>query len=141
MANEKAFAAQLASLSPLAEWLNQQTARLEQSDAWRFALDLAACEVATNIIRYSLHEDPAASFQVRFYQHDGEAWLVFTDSGKRFPAERLTKARQELHEEMTPDLESGRGLTLILLSVDEFTVETKEGVNIATLSKKMDMEA
>ena len=51
------FPAELTSLSPLAEWLAQQMAPLPVADEWRFALDLAACETATNIIRYALHED------------------------------------------------------------------------------------
>lgn len=137
MANERTFPAVLASLTPLADWLNQQTARLTVSDVWRFAFDLAACEVASNIIRYSLNENDAASFSVNFSLCDDEARIVFKDSGRPFPGERLAKARKELHQEMAPDLESGRGLTLILLSVDRFTVETKEGVNTATLGKKI----
>jgi serine/threonine-protein kinase RsbW len=51
------FPAELTSLSPLAEWLAQQMAPLPVAEEWRFALDLAACETATNIIRYALHED------------------------------------------------------------------------------------
>ena len=49
------FPAELTSLSPLAEWLAQQMASLPVGEEWRFALDLAACETATNIIRYSQH--------------------------------------------------------------------------------------
>lgn len=51
------FPAQLSSLSPLAAWLAQQMAPLSVGEEWRFALDLAVCETATNIIRYALHED------------------------------------------------------------------------------------
>ncbi|RYA84932.1 ATP-binding protein, partial [Enterobacter cloacae complex sp. 742-ADZ3-9B] len=52
------FPATLTSVSPLAAWLERQMASLSVSDDWRFALDLAACETATNIIRHALHEDP-----------------------------------------------------------------------------------
>ena len=41
---------------------------------------------------------------------------------------------------MAPDLESGRGLKLILLSVDSFNVQRQAGVNIATLCKKWGVE-
>ncbi|MBL1729312.1 ATP-binding protein, partial [Klebsiella pneumoniae] len=51
------FPAQLSSLSTLAAWLAQQMAPLSVGEEWRFALDLAVCETATNIIRYALHED------------------------------------------------------------------------------------
>jgi serine/threonine-protein kinase RsbW len=35
-------------------------------EEWRFALDLAVCETATNIIRYALHEDRQRVFRVEF---------------------------------------------------------------------------
>ncbi|UNA36027.1 ATP-binding protein [Klebsiella variicola subsp. variicola] len=64
MNNIMMFPAELTSLSPLAEWLAQRMAPLPVADEWRFALDLAACETATNIIRYALHEDRESRFGV-----------------------------------------------------------------------------
>ncbi|KJX37996.1 hypothetical protein SG71_05560 [Enterobacter chengduensis] len=61
----------------------------------------------------------------------------FTDAGDAFPLERLEAARRERFCEMSPLLESGRGLMLILLSLDRFTVERVAGENIATLEKKI----
>lgn len=71
------FPAELTSLSPLAEWLAQRMAPLPVADEWRFALDLAACETATNIIRYALHEDRESRFGVEFRVADptGDAAL------------------------------------------------------------------
>jgi serine/threonine-protein kinase RsbW len=79
------FPAELTSLSPLAEWLAQQMAPLPVADEWRFALDLAACETATNIIRYALHEDRESRFGVEFRVADRRVTLRFTDAGKPFP--------------------------------------------------------
>lgn len=135
MANDIALAAALSSLAPLAEWLAHRMAPLPVSDAWRFGLDLAACETATNIIRYALHEDAARRFCVEFIESDAAVTLRFTDAGERFPAERLAAARSEAFDDDALLLESGRGLRLILLYVDNFRVERADGQNITLLEK------
>ncbi|MEN4872975.1 ATP-binding protein [Kosakonia cowanii] len=140
MAREITFPASLTALSPLAEWLNAQMAALPVDEGWRFALDLAVCEVATNIIRHSLHEQAAATFSIAFAVGAQEVQLTFRDNGEPFPAERLLAAQRENGLEMAPDLESGRGMKLILLSVDSFNVQRQAGVNIATLCKKWGVE-
>lgn len=141
MGKDLTLTASLASLSPLAAWLEAQTASLPVSDAWRFALDLAVCEAATNIIRHGLNEDSRRAFAVTFSVNPQEARVCFTDSGKAFPDERLATARLQLKEEMAPDLESGRGLMLILLSVDDFTVRRQGDLNLTTLVKRLDEAA
>jgi len=141
MACEKTFPASLTALSPLAEWLNAQMAALPVDEGWRFALDLAVCEVATNIIRHSLREQAAATFTITFAASAREVQLTFRDNGEPFPAESLLAAQQENGLEMAPDLESGRGIKLILLSVDSFNVQRQADVNIATLCKKWGVEA
>lgn len=140
MAREITFPASLTALSPLAEWLNAQMAALPVDEGWRFALDLAVCEVATNIIRHSLHQQAAATFSIAFAVGAQEVQLTFHDNGEPFPSERLLAVQQENGLEMEPDLESGRGLKLILLSVDSFTVQRQADVNIATLCKKWGVE-
>ncbi|RDT63351.1 ATP-binding protein, partial [Klebsiella pneumoniae] len=89
MANDNTFPATLTSVSPLAAWLERQMASLSVSDDWRFALDLAACETATNIIRHALHEDPEGWFWVEFLVSVSDAALRFTVDGYKFPAEGL----------------------------------------------------
>ena len=131
------FPAELTSLSPLAEWLAQQMASLPVADEWRFALDLAACETATNIIRYALHEDRESRFGVEFRVADRRVTLRFTDAGETFPAERLAMARGDEHFDVDPLAESGRGLRLILRAVDYFNVETRAGENVTTLIKAL----
>ncbi|AUU85684.1 ATP-binding protein [Leclercia adecarboxylata] len=135
VAHEIALPAALSSLSPLAEWLAQQMASLPVDETWRFALDLAACETATNIIRYALHEDQRQLFNVTFIAADAGVTLRFTDAGTPFPAERLAAARDEAFDDDTLLAESGRGLRLILLSVDSFDLERRDGKNIAVLEK------
>lgn len=136
VANDIALPAALTSLSPLAEWLAHQLASLPVDEGWRFALDLAACETATNIIRYALHEDARSLFRVEFITTDTGVRLRFTDAGAIFPSERLVAARKETFDEDALLAESGRGLKLILLSVDRFDVECRDGKNIATLEKE-----
>lgn len=116
------FPAELTSLSPLAEWLAQQMASLPVADEWRFALDLAACETATNIIRYALHEDRESSFGVEFRVADRRVTLRFTDA-ETFPAERTAMARGDEHFDVDPLAENGRGLRLILRAVDFLTLK------------------
>ena len=93
--------------------------------------------MATNIIRHALHEDASRTFSVRFDIRDSDVCIVFTDAGDAFPLERLEAARRDRFCEISPLLESGRGLMLILLSVDRFSVERKADKNIATLDKKI----
>lgn len=131
------FPADLGSLTLLAGWLGERMNALAVDDEWRFALDLAVCEVATNIIRHALHEDASRTFSVRFDIRDSDACITFTDAGDAFPLERLDAARRDRFCEISPLLESGRGLMLILLSVDRFSVEREAGENIATLEKKI----
>lgn len=131
------FPAALVSLTPLAGWLGDRLGALAVDDEWRFALDLAVCEAATNIIRHALHEDAERVFSVKFDIRDNNVCVVFTDAGDAFPLERLDAARRDRFCEISPLLESGRGLMLILLSVDRFSVERKAGKNIATLEKKI----
>ncbi|MCG0455057.1 ATP-binding protein [Enterobacter cloacae complex sp. ECC445] len=131
------FPAAIDSLTPLATWLGERLGALAVDDEWRFAFDLAVCETATNIIRYALHEDSSRLFSVRFDIRGNDACVIFTDAGDAFPLERLEAARRDRFCEMSPLLESGRGLMLILLSVDRFTVERVAGENIATLEKKI----
>lgn len=116
------FPAELTSLSPLAEWLAQQMASLPVGEEWRFALDLAACETATNIIRYALHEDRESRFGVEFRVADRRVTLRFTDAGK--PSRRAPAlARGNEHFDVDPLAESGRGLRLILRAVDFLTLK------------------
>ncbi|WP_313824669.1 ATP-binding protein [Leclercia sp.] len=135
VANDIALPAALTSLSPLAEWLAQQLAPYSVDEAWRFAIDLAACETATNIIRYALHEDADSLFRVEFVASEVGLILRFTDAGEIFPTERLAAARNDAFDDDALLTESGRGLKLILLSVDNFNVERRDGKNIAILEK------
>lgn len=137
MPDHAEFPAAIDSLAPLAGWLEERLGTLAVDDEWRFAFDLAVCEAATNIIRYALHEDQSRVFSVRFDIRGNDVRVVFTDAGDAFPLERLEAARRNRFCEMSPLLESGRGLMLILLSVDRFSVERKSGENIATLEKKI----
>ncbi|MCS5768647.1 ATP-binding protein [Klebsiella pneumoniae subsp. pneumoniae] len=121
------FPAQLSSLSTLAAWLAQQMAPLSVGEEWRFALDLAVCETATNIIRYALHEDRQRVFRVEFIATEDRVTLRFIDAGEVFPAERLALARGDERFDVDPLAESGRGLRLILRAVDYFNVETRAG--------------
>lgn len=112
-------------------------ASLPVSDDWRFALDLAACETASNIIRHALHEDPKRCFTVEFIATVSDATLRFTDDGDKFPAERLAAVRDDPTFDACLLAESGRGLKLIFLYVDSFTVENIAGRNITVLEKRM----
>jgi serine/threonine-protein kinase RsbW len=103
------FPAELGSLTPLAGWLGDRLSALAVDDEWRFALDLAVCEVATNIIRHALHEDASRTFSVEFVIRDHNVRVVFTDAGDAFPLERLEAARRDRFCEISPLLESGRG--------------------------------
>lgn len=135
MTHDISLPAILTSVSPLAEWLAQNMSPLPVSEEWRFAFDLAACETATNIIRYALHEDKRCSFSVEFIATVSSVTLRFTDAGDTFPAECLTEARNNIFLDAKPLAESGRGLKLILLCVDSFRVENFAGRNFTTLEK------
>ncbi|WP_286809069.1 ATP-binding protein [Leclercia sp. UBA2479] len=135
MKSSLSLPASLTSISQLAEWLAQLMAPLPVNDEWRFALDLAVCETATNIIRYALHEDENSRFDVDFITTASSVTLHFTDAGDPFPAGRLADARNESFQESDLFAESGRGLKLILLSVDTFQVERVQVGNFTTLQK------
>lgn len=135
MPNAITLPAALTSLSPLATWLAEKMAPLHVSDEWRFALDLAVCEAATNIIRHALHEDERCLFSVEFTASRQEVTVRFTDAGDEFPLQRLAEARNQSLSDVSPLSESGRGLKLILLCVDELRIERRAGKNVATFIK------
>lgn len=137
MADKTCFAASLSSLTPLAGWLENRMAGLPVAQAWRFSLDLAACEVATNIIRHALHEDDSRSFSVEFTATAGEVCLRFTDCGDAMPNGLIAAARAADFDDMSPLMESGRGLKLILLCVDVFDYEREADCNLTTLVKRV----
>lgn len=133
------FPAELGSLTPLAGWLGDRLSALAVDDEWRFALDLAVCEVATNIIRHALHEDSSRAFSVLFDTRDSDVCIVFTDAGDAFPLERLEAARRDRFCEISPLLESGRGLMIVISSVDYVGVVREKSQNITTIKKKIPM--
>ena len=135
MPNAITLPAALTSLSPLATWLAEKMAPLHVNDEWRFALDLATCEGATNIIRHALHEDEHRLFSVEFTASRQEVTVRFTDAGDEFPLQRLAEARNEPLSDVSPLSENGRGLKLILLCVDELKVERHLGENVTTFKK------
>ncbi|MBC0855539.1 MULTISPECIES: ATP-binding protein [Pantoea] len=129
--------ATLTSLARLAEWLAEKMEALPVNDEWRFSLDLAACETATNIIRHALNEDSHRRFTVEFIASDISITLRFMDEGSVFPAERLQAARCDAFSDQTITQESGRGLKLILWYVDKFRIEYSAGKNITLLEKSL----
>jgi len=135
MPNAITLPAALTSLSPLATWLAEKMAPLPVSDEWRFALDLAICEGATNIIRHALHEDERCLFSVEFTVSRQEVTVRFTDAGDEVPLQRLAEARNQPLSDVSPLSESGRGLKLILLCVDALRIERRAGKNVATFIK------
>lgn len=108
---------------------------LKVDDDWRYALELAVSETATNIIRYALHENPQCSFTIEYTHTDSGVALCFTDAGQPFPSDRLVIARNSSFFNGELLAESGRGLRLILLSVDVFTVENNAGNNVTIMEK------
>ncbi|EKS6735933.1 ATP-binding protein [Enterobacter ludwigii] len=131
------FPAELGSLTPLAGWLEERLSVLAVDDEWRFALDLAVCEVATNIIRHALHEDASRAFKVQSNISDRGVSIVFTDAGDAFPVERLEDAKRKHFSELSPLLEMGRGLMIVIHSVDVFSVIRENNLNKTTIEKQI----
>lgn len=137
MAGKQRFTASLRSLTPLASWLESRMAGLPVEDEWRFSFDLAACEAATNIIRHALHEDDSRAFSAEFTATGEAVCLRFTDHGDAMPDGLIEAARLTDFEAMSPLMESGRGLKLILLCVDVYECSREADRNITTLIKKV----
>lgn len=131
------FPTALDSLAPLADWLKERLSALAVDDEWRFALDLAVCEVATNIIRHALHEDASHLFSVQFDIRNSDVYIVFTDAGDAFPMEQLEAARQDHFCERSPLLECGRGLMIVIHYVDSFDVRREDNKNITVIKKQV----
>ncbi|WP_313625268.1 ATP-binding protein [Kosakonia sp.] len=129
--------ATLGALAPLAEWLQRNMTALPVDDAWRFALDLAVCEAATNVIRHALNEDSHREFSVTFSCHNDAVQVELTDDGVALSPDSLSKARRKIGSDEEQELESGRGIMLMLLSVDNVSVEREGGCNKTTLVKRL----
>ncbi|ALB62746.1 FIG00554269: hypothetical protein [Cronobacter condimenti 1330] len=127
--------ARLDALGPLADALAHFMASLPADDGWRFALDLAVCEAAANVIRHALNETPTRHFTVEFQRDDTCARVIFTDDGKSIPDGKLDDARHNANVDDTALMsEGGRGLMLIVACVDEVTYQSGT-VNRLTLCK------
>lgn len=130
------FPAALTSLPAVAQWLARQMASLAVDEEWRYALDLAVCEAAANIICHALNEHGDCAFTAAFERQPGEVRVHFTDGGAPMPEGTIQKAWNKIGSDSEMDLESGRGVMLILLSVDEFIVERRHDKNFTTLVKR-----
>ncbi|WP_312686811.1 ATP-binding protein [Kosakonia sp.] len=124
------------SLGPLAAWLQDHMALLPVDETWCFALDLAVCEAAANVIHHALAAEPGRTFTVNFHREEQGVRVALMDAGLAFPAASLYKAQRKIGSDEELDLESGRGLMLILQSVDRFSVAREGDRNITTLVKK-----
>ncbi|EOV0676106.1 ATP-binding protein [Cronobacter dublinensis] len=112
--------ARLEALGPLADALAQFMASLPADDSWRFALDLAVCEAAANVIRHALDETPTRRFTVEFQRDAACARVILTDDGKAIPDGKLDAARATAQDDDAALMcEGGRGLMLIMACVDE----------------------
>ncbi|EOY5420921.1 ATP-binding protein [Cronobacter dublinensis] len=130
--------ARLDALGPLADALAQFMASLPVDDSWRFALDLAVCEAAANVIRHALDETPTRQFTVEFQRDAACARVILTDDGKAIPDGKLDAARvTEQDDDAALMCEGGRGLMLIMACVDD--VQYSAGAqNRLTLCKRFE---
>lgn len=129
--------AKLDSLSPLAQWLAQQMAPLPVSEEWRYSLDLAVCEAASNVIRHALGELSHCRFTVTFTRLVDGVQVRLADTGRPMPETALQRAQNKIGRDTEMDAEGGRGLMLILQCVDSFLVERRNGENQTTLVKRL----
>ncbi|WP_171998366.1 ATP-binding protein [Cronobacter sp. JZ38] len=136
MSDVLTFPARLEALGPIADALAQFMASLPVDDSWRFALDLAVCEAAANVIRHALDEIPTREFTVEF-QREGEcARVIFTDDGNAIPDGKLDEARQAAQDDDAALMcEGGRGLMLIVACVDD-VLYSAGALNRLTLCKQ-----
>ncbi|EOI5718465.1 ATP-binding protein [Cronobacter dublinensis] len=136
MSDVLALPARLEALGPLADALAQFMASLPADDSWRFALDLAVCEAAANVIRHALDETPTRRFTVEFQRDADCARVILTDDGKAIPDGKLDAARVTAQDDDAALMcEGGRGLMLIMACVDD--VQYSAGAqNRLTLCKR-----
>jgi anti-sigma regulatory factor (Ser/Thr protein kinase) len=130
--------AELAHLEEVAAFLHEGCARLGAPPGVAHAVELAADEAVTNVIRYAYPPGRQGTVRLRLWAAGGELVLAIRDQGRPF--------REE--EAPPPDLESpledrpvgGLGIFLMHKMMDRVERRREEGENLLLLAKRLPAE-
>ena len=101
-----------------------------------FKLNLCFDELITNAISYGFDTPGEASLSVALAVRDGSVVAVIRDNGRPFdPFTEAPEADTSLRVEDRPI--GGLGVLLVRESMDDFSYERRDGVNVVTLSLKL----
>jgi serine/threonine-protein kinase RsbW len=114
-------------------------ARLPEPD--RHALEIALCEVLTNIVQHGLAGAAGAPIEVSCEERADAVVVEVRDSGRAIPRERLDAAGPDAFDFDSDDLaalpQGGFGLALVKAAFDVVDYRSEDGVNCMHLEKRL----
>lgn len=107
----------------------------------RDAVEIALCEVLTNIVQHGFSGGPGAPIEVSLAERADALVIEVRDRGRAIPAERLAAAGPQTFAFDPDDLaalpQGGFGLALIKAAFDVVDYRDEAGVNCMHLEKRL----
>ncbi len=138
---EKIFPANLDSLKKLRDYIVIAAAGTALTKKKLYKLQLAVDEIATNIISYGYQEDKNTKGEILINAEIQEKSLliILKDFGMAFdPRENFKQGEDSCNLSVEERRIGGLGIYLAITSVDNFTYEYRDGVNVNRFESYID---
>jgi len=127
--------AELEALARLAQFLEHGCRKLGVPERVRHALELAADEAVTNVVRYAYAGRDDGWVKLVLERAGGEAVLTITDAGRPFDERRA--APPDLDAPLEDRRVGGLGLYFIHQMMDRVERERRKGINHLVMAKRL----
>jgi anti-sigma regulatory factor (Ser/Thr protein kinase) len=105
----------------------------EDPECSRYNVLLAVQEMLTNVLRYSYHGDCAQPVQLAFIVSEHRVEITIRDMGPEFnPLEHSTS---HLETDDAPLLESGYGIHIAKMVMDDLSYAREDGCNVLRMTR------
>ncbi len=129
--------AKLENLNEVTAFVESQLEQMDLPMKTQMQIDLAVEEIFVNIANYAYSpEDGMAIIEVELTE-DPRVIITFIDSGK--PFDPLAKEDPDIEKSAEDRPVGGLGIFMVKKSMDKVSYEYKDGQNILTIEKKLEI--
>lgn len=124
------------NLSKALEFLDRELIAMDCPEEQRTMFDIVAEEIFANIVFYAYHQLPGeVEIGMETDKTSGQVTVYFSDQG--FPYNPLEKPDPDISLSAVKRSIGGLGIFMVKKSMDQVTYEYREGRNLLTLKKKI----
>ena len=129
--------AKLENLNDVTAFVERQLEQMDLPMKTQIQIDLAVEEIFVNIASYAYSpEDGMAIIEVELTE-DPRVIITFIDSGR--PFDPLAKEDPDIEQSVEDRPVGGLGIFMVKKSMDKVSYEYKDGQNILTIEKKLEI--